>query len=112
MESLIKSKKAPRGSRTPLKIDLKSLYSLDVDDDIWQDIGLQNDDDTSAEPPDWLSKDSVRNGIKGILLKDQCDEEDTRLVHERCALQEWFSEEWEINEKCLKQTGKSNSIFL
>ncbi|KAF4586576.1 hypothetical protein EYR40_010588 [Pleurotus pulmonarius] len=100
-------KKAHRQTEDAVKCrepTIDNLYSLDVDDDIWQDIGLQNDNDTSAEPPDWLSKDSVRNGIKGILLKDWCDEEDTRLVHERCALQEWFSEKWEINEKCLKQT--------
>lgn len=107
MESLIKAKKALRGSRPPSKIDLKTLYSLDVDDDIWEDTGLQDDEDSSAEPPDWLSKDSVRDGIKAILAKDRCDEEDTRIIHERCALQEWFSEEWETNKKCLDQTSKS-----
>ncbi|KAF4587963.1 hypothetical protein EYR38_009924 [Pleurotus pulmonarius] len=104
MESLIKAKKAPRGSRPPAKIDLQGLYSLDVDDDIWQDIGLQDDEDAAAEPPAWLSKESVRNGIKSILARDRCEEEETRLIHERCALQEWFSEEWLINEECLKQT--------
>ncbi|KAF4602848.1 hypothetical protein EYR40_006066 [Pleurotus pulmonarius] len=104
MESLIKAKKAPRGSRPPAKIDMKGLYSLDVDDDIWQDVGLQDEDDASTGPPPWLSSESVREGIKGVLAKDRCDEEDTRLVHERCALQEWFSEEWLINEKCIEET--------
>ncbi len=106
MESLIKAKKAPRGSRAPAKIDTKGLYSLDIDDDIWQDVGLQDDDTSSAEPPAWLSSDSVREGIKGVLAKDRCDEEDTRLIHERCALQEWLSEEWSMNEKCIKCTSK------
>ena len=88
MELLIKAKKAPQGSRPPAKIDLQGLYSLDICDDIWQDISLQDDEDAAAEPPAWLSKDLVPNGIKSILARDQCEEEETCLIHERCALQE------------------------
>jgi hypothetical protein len=82
---------------------------LDVDDDIWQDIGPDDAyDDT--EPPLWLKDDGVRDGIKAMLELDRCDEEKPRLFHDCRALRYWLAEEWEAIEsviKISKEQGKS-----
>jgi len=54
---LIRQKKAPAGAILPQEIPREGLFKLDVDDDIWQDAGL-NDDHYSA-PPLWLSDERV-----------------------------------------------------
>jgi len=78
----------------PLSIDLDGLYQLDVDDDIWQDIGLSNEYDGQVTIPDWLKNEKVRIGIKSLLEFQRCEEEERRLLHERLAIQEWMQEEW------------------
>jgi hypothetical protein len=60
---------------------MNELFSLDVDDGIWQDIGLDETADTDV-PPLWLSDKKVRKGIQGVLLRDRCDEEFCYLRHE------------------------------
>ncbi|KIJ58130.1 hypothetical protein HYDPIDRAFT_58535, partial [Hydnomerulius pinastri MD-312] len=40
MQALIRQKKAPRGAIAPLPIARDGLFKLDVDDDVWQDLGL------------------------------------------------------------------------
>ncbi|KAG2155941.1 uncharacterized protein EDB93DRAFT_1073135, partial [Suillus bovinus] len=57
---------------------------LDVDDDIWQDIGL---DDDTLNPLAWLSDNTVRNGIWLQLEVDWCNEEEARLMRERTVIQ-------------------------
>lgn len=94
---------APRGAICPDKIESSGLFTLDVDDAIWQDVGLN--DDGSEEPPRWLCDADVRNGILAMLDLDRCKEEELRLRHERCAMQEWFSEEWAIVSAAYKNTG-------
>ena len=54
---------------------MDKLFSLDVDDDIWQDIGLTETDD-STDPPLWLSDENVRMGIRAMLEMDRCQEEE------------------------------------
>ncbi|RDB25584.1 hypothetical protein Hypma_006945 [Hypsizygus marmoreus] len=93
MAKQIKDKKAPRGARPPQKIELKGLFALDVDDEIWQDVGL-DDENPDLEPPPWLSSEHVREGIKALLECDRCLEEENRLRHECRAMREWFAEEW------------------
>ena len=78
----------------PRSIPMDNLFNLDVDDAIWDDIGL-GDSDNLAEVPLWLSDEQVRTGIRGILLWDRCNEELTRLKRELSVLGEWFREEWE-----------------
>ncbi|KAF7330720.1 hypothetical protein MSAN_02444600 [Mycena sanguinolenta] len=66
----IRTRKAPRGAIAPDRIDPKKVYALDVDDSIWQDVGLEDDDDR-AEPPPWLTDDKVRGGIRAVLQLDR-----------------------------------------
>lgn len=102
MATLIRQKKAPRYAISPVRIEMEGLFNLDVDDDIWLDIGLgYNDDDDNgggigSAPPLWLSNDNVWAGIRAMLDRDRCLEERRRLLNERDAMQEWFSEEWKV----------------
>lgn len=93
ISNFIKSKKAPKGAVAPPPIPEKGLYQLDVDDMIWQDVGL---DDADGPPPPWLVDDKVRSGIWVMLQRDRCFEEAPRLVRERRHLQVWFATEWKV----------------
>lgn len=98
--------KAPRGALCPEQIELSGLFSLDVDDEIWQDIGLMDALDetstTAAGPPLWLCDDNVQSGIKAILELDRCSEEEERLSWEHTLLQVWYAEEWSTLCEALK----------
>ncbi|KAJ7784892.1 hypothetical protein DFH07DRAFT_763508 [Mycena maculata] len=90
----IRQGRAPRGSIAPDRILGKALFQLDVDDVIWQDIGLTEQEDTTI--PLWLSSDTVCSGIKAMLEVDRVDEEDVFLAKEHAAMKLWFTEEWTI----------------
>ena len=48
----------------PRPIDPRMIFALDMDDDIWQDAGLDdNDDDSNNDAPRWLGDDEMRKGI-------------------------------------------------
>jgi hypothetical protein len=81
-----------------MRINRDGLFQLDVDDDIWQDIGLDDDEwemTLSRGAPLWLTNTGVREGIKVLLDLDRCLEEESRLQVERCNMQEWLKEDWE-----------------
>jgi hypothetical protein len=112
MNTLIRQKKAPRNSIAPLKIDMEQLFGLDIDDDIWLDVGIGYDDEEDSRvPPLWLSNENVRAGIWAIMDLDRCLEEQKRLLQERSAMQLWFNEEWCVVNQAL-QRGKINSYLL
>ncbi|KAF8143385.1 hypothetical protein K438DRAFT_1783790 [Mycena galopus ATCC 62051] len=100
LEKLIRNGKAPAGSIPPVQIPTKGLWQLDVDDAIFEDVGLDDPDD--EEPPLWLRDEKVRAGIKAMLELDRCDEEDARLQREAIALREWFREEWNISTTAIE----------
>ncbi|KAI6097143.1 hypothetical protein EV401DRAFT_2062187 [Pisolithus croceorrhizus] len=77
MAALIHQGKAPQGSIAPVLIPRDALFKLDVDDDIWQDAGLE--DDTGRLPPAWLADEKL----------GYCEEEERCLLHERRTLMEW-----------------------
>ncbi|KAJ7687669.1 hypothetical protein B0H16DRAFT_1670060 [Mycena metata] len=97
LQKLINEGQAPRNAIAPLPIPAKGLWKLDVDDVIFQNVGLDEREagEAADEPPLWLSDERVRTGIKAMLELDRCEEEDARLRRERRALQVWFAEEWE-----------------
>jgi hypothetical protein len=109
MEDLIIRKKAPCHARAPLHIDLDGLFRLDVDDHIWQDVGLGYDFSQSDIPPAWLADDNVRMGIRAMLDVDRCDEEDKRLGVEEDAMRDWFREEWSVLQKA--QEDSTSEFF-
>jgi hypothetical protein len=108
LHNLIQTRKAPRNAIAPQRIDTHGLFKLDVDDEIWQDVGL--DDDVDGPVPLWLSDDKVRQGIKTLLERDRCVEEEQRLQKERCALQEWTLEEWNCIQRAREVAG--NVLFF
>ena len=104
MVALLRQGKAPQGSVAPLPISRDGLFKLDVDDDIWQDIGL--DDDSNGLPPAWLADEKVRLGIRSLLELRRCEEEENRLLKEKGALIEWVTEEWNRLHKSMLDAGK------
>ncbi|KAJ3714473.1 hypothetical protein C8R42DRAFT_591231, partial [Lentinula raphanica] len=107
MNRLIRQKKAPRNSIAPIPIETEHLFDLDVDDDIWLDVGLgyEAEGDTGALPPLWLSDDNVRAGIRAMTDRDRCLEEQERLHRERSAIQFWFNEEWQVVNKAIDHSA-------
>jgi hypothetical protein len=103
LTTLIRKRRAPVGAIAPLKIQRDGLFQLDVDDNIWQDVGL--DDENSGPIPRWLGDDNVRQGIKFMLQLDRCEEEERRLKKERRAIQEWMREEWAKVENAIDTSG-------
>lgn len=111
MKTLIGQKKAPKNAVAPAEIDPKGIWALDVNDDIWQDVGL-DDEDNETEPPLWLKSETVRNGIKAMLELDRCDEEKPRLFHECRALQYWLSEEWDVVGSAMAEAAENGKCFF
>lgn len=98
--------KAPRNAIVPDFIETHGLFDLDIDDNIWQDVGL---DDASQGPiPPWMGDNDVREGIKVLLEHDRCLEEESRLRRERSAMQEWLREEWDSIQLARAKEGKSS----
>ena len=74
IQKLMQRGQTPQGAIAPIAIDREGLFKLDVDDEIWQDTGL--DDSSEGGFPLWLGDESVRAGIKALLLHDHCCEEE------------------------------------
>ncbi|KAF9514979.1 hypothetical protein BS47DRAFT_1450002 [Hydnum rufescens UP504] len=76
----------------PPPIEMKGLFSLDVDNDIWQDIGLA-DDEFGGQVPPWLGDEDVRNGIQIVQEIMNCHDELYLCECEQSSLQHWFNDE-------------------
>ncbi|KAL6305514.1 hypothetical protein BKA93DRAFT_816902 [Sparassis latifolia] len=83
LNTMIRQRKAPRHAIALLPIQGTGLFKLDVDDDIWEDVGLEDDDMDTVPVPPWLGD----------------EKEELRLHKERCGMQEWIVEEWVVLEK-------------
>ena len=68
------------------------------------------DNHYNSKSPHWLSDDDVRNGIWAQLELDRCLEEEEWVKAERCAIQEWFMEEWVCIQHAIQTTGECRSI--
>ncbi|KAG6822327.1 hypothetical protein H0H92_014291, partial [Tricholoma furcatifolium] len=101
-------------------IEAKGLFALDVDDAIWQDVGL-GIDGADQTPPLWLSNNAVRTGIQALLEYERCLEEDIRLRWEFQNMKTWFFDEWqvlstalvnaELLQLCVKWDHSTQSLF-
>ncbi|EPQ50190.1 hypothetical protein GLOTRDRAFT_50923 [Gloeophyllum trabeum ATCC 11539] len=112
MRDLIRKGQAPPGSVAPDTIDSKALFKLDVDDTIWQDVGLDEDPNSGESIPPWLGDDAVRTGIRAWVELQRCQEEEKRLRRERRAIQEWFAEEWEMVSKAEASAGTRSYVTI
>ncbi|KAF7969128.1 hypothetical protein HWV62_28246 [Athelia sp. TMB] len=92
MRSLVRSKKAPAGAVCLQPIPDGGLWKLNIDDAIWQDIGL--DDAATHAPAPWLKDEDTRKGIRHMLDWDRIVEEERRILCECIALQQFAREEW------------------
>jgi hypothetical protein len=99
---LIDQGDAPLGAQVPNKIEKESLFKLDVDDEIWQDINVDNLD---GSVPAWLGDNNIRDGIRVLLQHDRCVEEEMRIVREVHTLREWMQEEWVSIQNCIHISG-------
>ncbi|KZP19916.1 hypothetical protein FIBSPDRAFT_911217 [Athelia psychrophila] len=104
MAHLIATGQAPQGAVAPEIIPPGGLWKLDVDDTIWQDIGL-DEDEYDGKPPLWLRDEKVRSGIRNMLDHDRCIEEEQALFRERVGLQDWLVEEWHVVKAASDATG-------
>ncbi|KAJ6558869.1 hypothetical protein DFH09DRAFT_1485992 [Mycena vulgaris] len=110
---LIRAGKAPAGARAPLVIPPGGLWQLDVDDAIFEDVGLDDhDDDFNDELHLWLCDEKVRAGIKALLELDRAEEEEARLRREIMALRVWFSKEWKIAAKAIEGSTSVHKYHL
>ncbi|KAK1217794.1 hypothetical protein PQX77_019544 [Marasmius sp. AFHP31] len=102
MKKLIKQGECPHNAVALAEIPIDQLFTLDVDDVIWEDGGLTNEWDNRT-PPLWLGDETVRSGIRAVLELDRSQEELKRLSHEQDAMQTWFAEEWEVVEDAIER---------
>ncbi|KAG2083209.1 uncharacterized protein F5147DRAFT_590072 [Suillus discolor] len=91
----------PKG-KDPCPIIHGGIFLPDVDDEIWQDIGLDED---GINPPAWLSDEATRSGIHLQLEVDWCVKEETCLMQEQTVMQEWMFAEWEAMQTVLRDVA-------
>lgn len=84
----------PRGSVVPPWLDALVLFCLNVDDNIWLDVDVEDEDGIT---PPWMSDDGVCASIPALLELDRVAEEQERLDAEERAMKQWLHEE----AKCL-----------
>ncbi|CAK5281864.1 unnamed protein product [Mycena citricolor] len=108
LQELIRLGRAPRNAIAPRQIVEKDIWGLDVDAEIWLDVGL-TDADEDTEPPLWMKSDAVRQGIQAMLEQDRCNEEEPRLFHECRALRWWMAEEWEVLTRGIKLAAEDGT---
>ena len=84
INSLIHQRNALLGARPLQSIERVSLFAIDVDDPIWEDVGIE---EKEIAPP-WLCDKNMQKGIRLVLQLDRCEEEERRLHAERASMQE------------------------
>lgn len=96
MAALVKDGKVvKRRMQLPRRLDVKRLFQLDVDDEIWQeDPGLGPQDEGLL--PRWQVDQAVREGIRHMLEAERCREELERVEAEAHALLYWWREECQV----------------
>ena len=95
----------------PLAIILKTLFKLDMDDDMWHDVGSDNLEEFGGVLPPWLG-----NVQAGILFDQEVANCEGELAHchmECASMQIWFEEEYEATSLAEKYTpGEWCAVLL
>ncbi|CAK5275206.1 unnamed protein product [Mycena citricolor] len=111
LEELIRLGCAPRNAIAPREIIEQDIWALDVDAEIWLDVGLMEADE-ETEPPLWMKSDAVCQGIQAMLEQDRCNKEEPRLFHECQALRWWMAEEWEVVTRGMKLAAEDGEAAI
>ena len=109
ISNLIQQHRAPPGALAPCPVTYEGIFALDIDDNIWQDAGL---DDEALDAPAWLADESTCKGINLLLQHDWCIEEEVHLHQELCMLFEWLLCKEDAIYKVHEQHGKFHFIHL
>jgi hypothetical protein len=80
-----------RMKSTPKPLDVSELFALGDDDNIWEDTGLDLDEEES--PPAWLADEKTRSGIKAMHIHDRALEDITRLKGQMKSLVVWLKDQ-------------------
>ncbi|KAF9505489.1 hypothetical protein BS47DRAFT_1400325 [Hydnum rufescens UP504] len=96
MKKLCGHQGIPRNALIPSSINMKGLFSLDVDNDIWQDFSLA-DDEFDGDVPPWLG-----NEMDELKL----------CWRERHSLEHWFDEELAAMMTLLNSSTDSDVKFF
>ncbi|KIJ30222.1 hypothetical protein M422DRAFT_187417, partial [Sphaerobolus stellatus SS14] len=91
MKALKRKGHAPAVVRLPVRLETKKIFRLNIDDNIWDEDGLL--DDEGQEPPGWLANQRIRDAIPALLECDRITEERARLTREEKAAMYWLKEE-------------------
>ncbi|KIK32025.1 hypothetical protein CY34DRAFT_102368, partial [Suillus luteus UH-Slu-Lm8-n1] len=108
LSALIRQRRSPPNAIPPNPISPTGIFDLDIDADIWEDIGLN---DVVPEPPDWLADEDTCAAIRLLLEIDRCNEEESRVKVERCALQEWAMREWDGLQRVCAHANDDETIL-
>ncbi|KAJ7053451.1 hypothetical protein C8F01DRAFT_1088689 [Mycena amicta] len=100
IEQLIKRGKVPEGTIAPERLVEAHIFELDIDDAIWLDVGLT---DEESPLPEALLNPDLRKQIRALLQKRRCEEESHRLKREHGHLRIWFATEWQAVERTIQE---------
>ncbi|KIJ32651.1 hypothetical protein M422DRAFT_52780 [Sphaerobolus stellatus SS14] len=104
-------KKSPLRARIPPKLKMKKMFRLDVDDDIWNNDGLQDEDD-NCEPPGWLANEDIRKGITALLNRARAEEELERIKAEEDNAMFWLRSEVMRVQTAILETQGEPALFF
>lgn len=103
-------KKPSARTRLPRRLDVKKLFRLDVDDEIWQeDPGLGPQDE--AVIARWQTDPDVKRGIVALLEKERCIEEVERVEAEVCALSRWWKDEEDMLRRAATASSGTSAVL-
>jgi hypothetical protein len=87
---------------TPKPLDLTQLFALGDDNDVWEDTGLDLDEEET--PPTWLADEMTRNGIKAMHIHDRAIEDIARLKAQLKSLVAWLKDELAAIQRAQSQS--------
>ena len=89
MQDLMLQGDAPIGAKVPASVTSENLWELDVDNDLWTEV-LLDDQFPHKDAPKWLCDQPTKKGIRAVLEIRRCDEELEQLTHERRVMYSWL----------------------
>ena len=96
-----------RDKSIPKPLDVKMLFTLAEDENIWEDAGLGLDEE--EHPPAWLADETTRDGIKAMHIHDRTVEDIICLKEQMKYLVMWLSEELAlVRDVIARCKGKSD----